>query len=130
MEENKSWVDYCEEFCLLIASKAFRFRKYMARICGKDDVYGLERQFLRFETQERAWGAVIYNYGELPYGVYEASVKYYSNINDDSLFFRERNIVILYDDDYLLIPYGAMTQANILETVDAIRCGTYVMPQE
>lgn len=130
MERNESWVDYCEDCSLMITTTAFRFRKYMARICGEDDVYGLKRKFLRFEVQEVAWGTIIYNYGALKNGVYEASVKYYNGINDDSLFLRDRNIVILYDDDYRMIPFNSVPKTTILEIVAAIECGAYVLPPE
>ncbi len=130
MERNESRVDNYEDCSLMISTTAFRFRKYMARICGEDDTFGLKRDFLRFKELEQYWGTIVYNYGALPDGVYEASVKYYNSKDDDSLFLRDRKIVILYDDDYRMFPYNSVPRENILEIVTAIDCGSYEMPPE
>ena len=64
-----------------------KYKKYLAKIVGAHPTYGLSREFLRYKKRTSDHDHIYYNYGHLPDGVYETSVRYYphGNTTDDPL---------------------------------------------
>lgn len=114
------YVDVCD-FAVAIVHP-YRFKKYIAKICGSDDVYGFARRFLRFTDRTVRNSHVTYSYGELPDGVYEASVKYYNPHESGTTIFRDRKILIVYREESTIIPYDSISKKEVLSIAQSIMC--------
>ena len=104
--------------------KDMRFKKYLARICGEDSVFGYRRKFIRYHDSFTQHGNVLYRYGDLPDGVYETSVKYFRE-GDEKPTDVDRKICLIVDGDFYNYPYKALDHSTVLEYVSSIRDGTF-----
>ncbi len=121
--DNSLWLyDECEFSIKRIEN--MRFRKYLARICGEDAVFGLRRKFLRYHDVNVDRRNACYLYGDLPDGVYETSVRYY-HPHENIPAAVDRKICIIFDGDSFNYPYGAFDRHTVLEYVDSIRNRTF-----
>ncbi len=127
MEKYDNILEYYEECEFSVKRiKNMRFRKYLARICGADSIYGYQRKFLRYDSVDADYGNIYYSYGDLQEGVYETCVRYYRP-GEETPAFADRKICIIFDGVASSYAYGTLNRRTVLKYVDDIRNGTFVM---
>lgn len=130
MEKYDNRADYCCDTCEfnVLRHRHFKFRKYMARICGSDPVYGLRRSFLRYTEKYVSYEYVYYNYGKLSDGVYETSVKYYDKKDETFPVCVVKKYMILYGEDYWNFTDKELDRKTILRMVEDIKSRCFQAP--
>ena len=105
-----------------------KYKKYLAKIVGAHPTYGLSREFLRYKKRTSDHDHIYYNYGYLPDGVYETSVRYYphGNTTDDPLEV-VRKICVVSHGDYLSRWYSDMEKPSVLDLVQKVCSGDYTI---
>ena len=125
MEEYDNLLEFYDEGEFTVKRiRDMRYRKYLARICGEDPVFGFRRKFLRYRSADIGSRNARYLYGDLPEGVYETSVRYYRP-DEKKPVSVDRKICLLYNGDFYNYPYEALDRRTVLEYVDDIRDGTF-----
>ena len=104
--------------------KNTRFKKYVAKINGTDPVFGLRRHFLRYAKATSEWGHVRYEYGDVPDGVYETSVKYFRK-DADQPFLTDRKLCLVWEGDCFNYDYSRFSKKEILGFVNAFASGSF-----
>ena len=100
------------------------FKKYLARIVGEHEVFGLDRRFLSYDRTANGWESVHYTYEDICDGVYETSVRYFEKGNLEPLLI-DRKICVVVDGDTFNYRYGVLDRKTILRLVKLIQDGSF-----